>query len=129
MEKLLLVLNAGSSSLKFSVFEVPADGQMRAAAVGQVEGLGTAPRLKVKDGSGESIADVRWDTSQVASHAQALQEIAALLRARFPGALLAGVGHRVVNEPLPGVLPPARPRRRNPQPAFSLASALAVISS
>ncbi len=97
MEKVLLVLNAGSSSLKFSVFEVPADGQMRAAAVGQVEGLGTAPRLKVKDGSGESIADVRWDTSQVASHAQALQEIAALLRARFPGALLAGVGHRVVH--------------------------------
>ena len=97
MENVILVLNAGSSSLKFSVFEAPADGEMRARAVGQVEGLGTAPRLKVKDGDGESIADVRWNTSEVASHAQALQQIATLLRSRFAGSVLAGVGHRVVH--------------------------------
>lgn len=97
MEKAILVLNAGSSSLKFSVFEVPASGEMRARAVGQVEGLGTAPRLKVKDGDGQRIADVRWETTEVANHAQALDAIAALLRSRFEGQVLAGVGHRVVH--------------------------------
>jgi hypothetical protein len=71
MEKVILVLNAGSSSLKFSVFALPAAAEMRAVAVGQIEGLGTAPRLKVKDGAGERIADEQWDTSEVASHAQA----------------------------------------------------------
>jgi len=97
MEKAILVLNAGSSSLKFSVFEVPDSGEMRARAVGQVEGLGTAPRLKVKDGDGQRVADVRWETTEVANHAQALDAIAALLRSRFEGQVLAGVGHRVVH--------------------------------
>ena len=97
MEKLILVLNAGSSSLKFSLFAVPAAGELRAVAVGQVEGLGTAPRLKVKDGAGERIADGQWDKSEVSGHAQALQRIAGLLRSRFQGSVLAGVGHRVVH--------------------------------
>ncbi|MEF8716113.1 MAG: acetate/propionate family kinase [Accumulibacter sp.] len=97
MENLILVLNAGSSSLKFSLFAVPAAGEMRAVAVGQIEGLGTAPRLKVKDGAGERIADEQWDKSEVSGHAQALQRIAGLLRSRFQGSVLAGVGHRVVH--------------------------------
>jgi len=97
MEKLILVLNAGSSSLKFSLFAVSAAGELRAVAVGQVEGLGTAPRLKVKDGAGERIADEQWDKSEVSGHAQALQRIAGLLRSRFQGSVLAGVGHRVVH--------------------------------
>ncbi|MBK7673441.1 MAG: acetate/propionate family kinase [Candidatus Accumulibacter sp.] len=97
MEKVILVLNAGSSSLKFSVFALPAAGELRAVAVGQIEGLGTAPRLKVKDGAGERIAEEQWDKSEVASHAQALQRIAGLLRSRFQGSVLTGVGHRVVH--------------------------------
>jgi hypothetical protein len=71
MEKVILVLNAGSSSLKFSLFALPAAGEMRAVAVGQVEGLGTAPRLKVKDGAGERIADEQLGHQRGGSHAQA----------------------------------------------------------
>lgn len=97
MEQVILVINAGSSSLKFSVFELPDTGEMRVRAVGQVEGLGTAPRLKAKDGNGRSIADVRWPNSEIANHEEALQEIATLLRSRFAGQVLAGVGHRVVH--------------------------------
>ena len=97
MGNALLVLNAGSSSLKFSVFDVGVSGALWAMAVGQVEGLGTAPRLKAKGADGVVIADERWTTSDVANHAQALQEIATLLRSRFAGQELAGVGHRVVH--------------------------------
>ncbi|HMV05843.1 MAG TPA: acetate kinase [Accumulibacter sp.] len=97
MEQAILVLNAGSSSLKFSVFAIAETGELRAVAVGQVEGLGTAPRLRVKDGDGQRIADEQWDKAAVGSHAQALQRVADLLRARYPGGTLAGVGHRVVH--------------------------------
>ena len=97
MDKLILVLNAGSSSLKFSLFAIPGAGELQAVAVGQIEGLGTAPRLKVKDGAGKRIAEEQWDKSEVGGHAQALQRIAGLLRARFQGSVLAGVGHRVVH--------------------------------
>ena len=93
----ILVLNAGSAGLKFSVFEVGAGGALQAMAVGQVEGLGTAPRLKAKGADGGVIADQSWTTSDVANHGQALQEIATLLRSRFSGQELAGVGHRVVH--------------------------------
>ncbi|HRD91561.1 MAG TPA: acetate kinase [Accumulibacter sp.] len=97
MGNALLVLNAGSSSLKFSVFDVGVSGALRAMAVGQVEGLGTAPRLRAKGADGVVIADERSTTSDVANHAQALQKIATLLGSRFAGQELAGVGHRVVH--------------------------------
>ncbi|MBL8396202.1 MAG: acetate kinase [Candidatus Accumulibacter sp.] len=97
MASAILVLNAGSSSLKFSIFEVAADRDLHAVAVGQVEGLGTAPRLKARDGNGQRIAELQWSNSEVSNHAQALQQIASLLRSRFHGGILAGVGHRVVH--------------------------------
>ena len=97
MGNAILVLNAGSSSLKFSVFEVGGSGVLDEMAVGQVEGLGTAPRLKAKGADGEVIVDQRWSTSEIANHGQALQEIATLLRSRFAGRELLGVGHRVVH--------------------------------
>jgi len=97
MDNTILVLNAGSSSLKFSVFAVPKTGDLRVMALGQIEGLGTAPHLKAKDGDGCVLADVRWNTSEVSTHAQALDEIAALLRSRFSGQEMIAVGHRVVH--------------------------------
>jgi len=57
MGNVILVLNAGSSSLKFSIFNVGAASLLSAMAVGQIEGLGTAPRLKAKGADGSVIAD------------------------------------------------------------------------
>lgn len=97
MANTLLVLNAGSSSLKFSVFQLPAQGELQAVAVGQIEGLGGAPHLKARDGDGRPLADIRWDSGQLTTHAAALQQIDALLRERFSKLQLLGVGHRVVH--------------------------------
>jgi hypothetical protein len=44
MRESILVINAGSSSIKFSVFETPADRSLSAGAHGQVEGIGTCGR-------------------------------------------------------------------------------------
>lgn len=57
MREPLLVLNAGSSSLKFSVFETLLDRSLVAGAHGSVESLDRASRLVVRDSNGSVIAD------------------------------------------------------------------------
>ena len=47
-----LVLNAGSSSLKFCVFQRPESTSWQLASRGQIEGIGTKPQLSVKNGEG-----------------------------------------------------------------------------
>ncbi|HEX5873742.1 MAG TPA: acetate/propionate family kinase [Pyrinomonadaceae bacterium] len=94
MNNYALVLNAGSSSLKFCLFERPAGEGWRMAARGQIEGIGTAPRLCVKDTNGEKLAD--QDVSVGDGH-QAVEALAAWLRSRYGGASVLGIGHRVVH--------------------------------
>ena len=57
MDDYALVLNAGSSSLKFCVFRRPTRRSWRLEARGQIEGIGTSPRLSVKDADGGILAD------------------------------------------------------------------------
>ena len=47
MDDYAVVVNAGSSSLKFSVFRQPASAAWHIECRGQVEGLGTAPRMDI----------------------------------------------------------------------------------
>jgi hypothetical protein len=58
-----LVLNAGSSSLKFCVFVGHAKQDWRLAARGQIDGIGTSPKLSVKDEAGAKLADETLDAS------------------------------------------------------------------
>ena len=94
MNDYALVLNAGSSSLKFCLFERPPAEGWRLAARGQIEGIGTAPRLSVKDADGQVI-----DKQDVPAKDgnDAVEVLAAWLRARYGGSKVLGVGHRVVH--------------------------------
>lgn len=94
MEDYALVLNAGSSSLKFCVYERPPGQRWRLEARGQIEGIGTTPRLSVKDQNGEILAK-----HEVAVHdaREALDALAAWLRSKYNRSRLLGVGHRVVH--------------------------------
>ena len=96
MSRYLLILNAGSSSLKFRVYELgDTPNSWNVAAGGQIEGIGTALRLQAKDGTGQAIAaDTIPGTADAST---ALDALATWLRTRFAGATLAGVGHRVVH--------------------------------
>ena len=96
MDDYALVLNAGSSSLKFCVYHRPQALAWRLEARGQVEGIGTAPRLAAKSGEGESIADQRL-AADVRDGRGALDALAGWLRSRYGGARVLGVGHRVVH--------------------------------
>jgi acetate kinase len=94
MDDYALVLNAGSSSLKFCVFQRPAGESWQLAARGQIEGIGTSPRLSAKDAGGESLA--KQDVA-ARDGKEALDALAGWLRSKYGGSRVLGVGHRVVH--------------------------------
>ena len=94
MDDYALVLNAGSSSLKFCVFQRPSGDAWRLASRGQIEGIGSTPRLSVKDSNDQSLA--KRDL-KVADGNDAVEALAVWLRSQYAGARVLGVGHRVVH--------------------------------
>lgn len=91
-----LVLNAGSSSLKFSVYHRGETSAWQVAARGLVEGLGSSPRFSVKGDTGLVLED-RALPSSVDDAGGAIDTLAEWLRARWSGVRVLGVGHRVVH--------------------------------
>lgn len=96
MDDYALVLNAGSSSLKFSVYQQPKRGSWGLSAKGQVGGIGTTPRLSAKDGDGQVLIDQAL-AGTVRDGRDALQAVASWLRERYGRVDVQGVGHRVVH--------------------------------
>jgi len=92
----IAVLNAGSSSFKFSLFAEGAQG-LELIARGQAESLYTSPRFVAKDGTGATIGEKSWGEGTSLGHEGALDHLVAFLRERLSGLELAGVGHRVVH--------------------------------
>jgi len=95
-QPVVLVLNAGSSSLKFCVYQVADAEAWQLQARGQIEGIGTAPKLSARDGAGALLDSQPLDAG-VRDARSALQFLASWLRARFGGTRVLGVGHRVVH--------------------------------
>jgi len=95
MEDFALVLNAGSSSVKFCVYRRP-QKKWQLESSGQIEGIGTSPRLCAKDAQGGIFAESRLDDS-VSDGRAALDALASWLRSTYGNARLLGVGHRVVH--------------------------------
>ena len=96
MTDAIAVLNAGSSSLKFSVFAERGD-TFELIARGQAEGLYTAPRFVARDGAGALLDEKAWGEGVELGHGGALDHLVAFLRAGFADHRLVGVGHRVVH--------------------------------
>jgi len=96
MNGIILVLNAGSSSLKFAAFEVAEALAVRFS--GQVEGIGAAPRLTARDAEGRKLLQQDWAGGGApTNHAAALGEIIGWLDGVLAGRPVIAVGHRVVH--------------------------------
>ena len=91
-----LVLNAGSSSLKFCIFERAEAEHWHLQSRGQIEGIGASPRLIVRNGEGKTLADGTPD-AEVHDGRDAMNVLAAWLRSTFGSSKVIGVGHRVVH--------------------------------
>jgi acetate kinase len=96
MSDAILVLNAGSSSLKFSLFLEQGDS-LALSLGGQGEGLYTSPRFKAKDAAGAIVADQQWPQDRTLGHDGAIAHLAEFLRGHLGEHHLIAVGHRVVH--------------------------------
>jgi acetate kinase len=96
MDDYVLVLNAGSSSLKFCVYHRHETERWRLEARGQIEGIGTSPRLSVKNSQDEKIADEKLPDT-IRDGRNAIDTLGNWLRSKYGDARLLGVGHRVVH--------------------------------
>lgn len=92
----ILVVNAGSSSLKFQVFGIDATRALTRLLKGQVDGVGVRPRLRAATADGSSVVDRTFPADELADLSAAIDITAAWLRETQHVDLVA-VGHRVVH--------------------------------
>ncbi|MGH8507287.1 MAG: acetate/propionate family kinase [Gammaproteobacteria bacterium] len=96
MKGLVVVLNTGSSSVKFSVYK-PADGDLEPIAKGQIEAIISAPHFLAEDVSGTVLAESEWEAVPAdEAHGKAFEALGEWLREYTAGTKLWAVGHRVV---------------------------------
>jgi acetate kinase len=96
MTDAILVLNAGSSSIKFSLFLAQTD-QLQLRLRGQIEGLYTAPRFIAKDAAGANLKEHKWDEGTRLGHDGAIDYLIQFLLEYREELRLIAVGHRVVH--------------------------------
>ncbi|RZI40750.1 acetate/propionate family kinase [Herbaspirillum sp. HC18] len=100
MADVILVLNAGSSSIKFCVFraqENASDDQLTLTLRGQIDGIYNSPRFKAVDAVGAQAGANQWPQGTQLGHQGAIDYLADFLRGRRGDNQLVAVGHRVVH--------------------------------
>jgi acetate kinase len=93
----VLVINAGSSSVKFQLFGITSRAQLELRVKGQVDGIGTRPRLVARSDEGAILIDTAYSPAEVATASAALEKALLFLREKTGGRLPAAIGHRVVH--------------------------------
>jgi acetate kinase len=97
MTETILVVNAGSSSIKFQLFDVSTRDGLKRRFKGQIEGIGTRPHLEAKDIEGRILVDETWRKTEVGNVPAALDKVITFLRSEIGGRLPSAIGHRVVH--------------------------------
>ncbi len=94
MSDCVLVLNSGSSSLKFAIYVRSSDGRWSEQARGQIDAIGADSRLRARDVSGRSYDE---PLAAGSDHRGALGELMSRLDGRLGVGRIVGIGHRVVH--------------------------------
>jgi acetate kinase len=92
----ILVVNAGSSSVKFQIFSVEGEGQLRRQIKGQMDGIGSRPRLRAIGADGDPLADRAYPIEAIPDIPAAMSIAGEWLRDELRINPMA-VGHRVVH--------------------------------
>jgi acetate kinase len=92
----ILVVNAGSSSVKFQIFSVEGEGKLQRQIKGQIDGIGSRPRLRASDADNDALADRAYPIESVPDVSAALGTAGDWLRDELRISPMA-VGHRVVH--------------------------------
>src|SRR5271166_3585968 len=96
MAKGILVINAGSTSVKFGAYSCGADKSLDLVCCGQVEGIGSQPSFVAKNPAGKPVDAHGWDEAHPLDQEGAVKFIVAWLETHQPDLKIAAVGHRVL---------------------------------
>ena len=96
MADAIAVFNAGSSSIKYSLFILRGQ-ELELTLRGQVEGLFTRPHFVAKDAAGKQLQEKTWDEGVQLGHDGALDYLVPYVRTHLGSDNLAAIGHRVVH--------------------------------
>jgi len=92
----IAVVNAGSSSIKFTLFTARAGSELGRLADGAIEGVGTAPRFRARNERGALVAEYRWPARAGRSHEDLLSHLIEWIEVHVGPESLEAAGHRVV---------------------------------
>jgi acetate kinase len=93
----IVVLNGGSSSIKFSAFVSNAGQELELKFRGQIEGIGVAPRFVAKTPGGEVMGEKKWENHPDINYHNLLDYLLRWLRDNLPDIQVRAVGHRVAH--------------------------------
>lgn len=97
MPDALLAINAGSSSVKFSLAHVDTDGNANRIISGELEGIETAPKMHAQGADGHIAAQFDWSTNDAPSYDVLLEKLIAWIEDHLGENRLIAVGHRVAH--------------------------------
>ena len=99
MTQALLVINSGSSSVKFAAYGVESDSALTRIASGRIEGIGSAPRLLAWGQDGAPLEDriIAVSADPVLGREEAFKQLFDWLTQHAAGRTLLAAGHRVVH--------------------------------
>jgi acetate kinase len=92
----ILVINAGSSSVKFQVFGIDRDASLARLVKGQMDGVGAKPQLRAEANDRTVLINKQYTRDKVPDVAAAIAETGSWLRQNQQFNLVA-IGHRVVH--------------------------------
>ena len=96
MANAFVVLNAGSTSVKFAAYTGDDPHSLDLVCRGQHHGIGSQPSFAAKNAKGELIDTRTWDKKQLLDREGALKFVITWLERHEAGLKIVAVGHRVV---------------------------------
>lgn len=96
MSDAILVINAGSSSIKFALCNGVDQTGLETTVTGQVESISTQPRFKAEDAEGNLLAQQRWEDGSKVEREALLNHLLTWIQDYLGADRLQAAGHRVV---------------------------------
>jgi acetate kinase len=96
MSEAIVVVNAGSTSLKFGAYAVDASGALPLLCRGQIDSMESDPHFVVKNAAGKQLGVHEWGEDRAIDHKTALHFVITWLEANLGDSKVVAAGHRVV---------------------------------
>ena len=96
MTDAIIVVNAGSTSLKFGAYAADAAGSLPLLCRGQIDSMQDDPHFVAKSPTGKPLDAHEWGEGQAIDHKTALHFVITWLEANVAGMKVVAAGHRVV---------------------------------